>query len=105
MRLIAMMILFFSQAALAQPVCDYHFNLENATYMADDSPQVIRQDIGVYRGQNSPSGRCDIYRLFFAKGLANDYQRKAFDPNGASMLSIPDAMLPSSRRSAPSRVT
>ena len=85
MRLIAMMILFFSQAALAQPVCDYHFNLENATYMADDSPQVIRQDIGVYRGQNSPSGRCDIYRLFFAKGLANDYQRKAFAPNGASL--------------------
>lgn len=74
-----------SQNSYADPVCDYHFDLNNATFMAQDTAQVIRQDIEVWRGQNSPSGRCSLYRLFFGKGLANDYQRRAYAPNGASI--------------------
>lgn len=86
MKILFLILTAFSlQSAFADPVCDYHFDLNNATFMADDQAQVIRQDIDVFRGQNSPDGRCGIYRLFFSKGLANDYQRRAFAPNGASI--------------------
>lgn len=84
MRLLILMCFIFSPMAFAVPVCDYHFDLNNATFMADDAAQVIRQDIDVYRGQNSPVGRCGIYRLFFSKGLANSYQRTAIAPDGST---------------------
>lgn len=84
-KLIILFTILMSGMAFADPVCDYHFDLNNATFMADDNAQVIRQDIDVFRGQNSPFGRCSIYRLFFSKGLANSYQRTAVAPNGATI--------------------
>lgn len=77
--------LFHNLLAFADPQCNYLFSLNNATYMADDTPQVIRQDIEISRGENSPDGRCEVYRIFFGKGLANSYQRKATAPNGATL--------------------
>lgn len=84
-KLILLFALIISPSVFADPVCDYHFDLNNATFMADDQAQVIRQDIEVNRGQNSPAGRCSIYRLFFSKGQANSYQRTAIAPNGSTI--------------------
>lgn len=65
--------------------CDYHFSLSNATIQIEDSAQVVQQNFSVNRGQNSPDGRCKLYRIFFSKGLANSYQRKAFTVLGTSL--------------------
>lgn len=65
-------------SALAGPECDYDLRITNATVLVNDSTQVLQQNFTVERGQNSPNGRCEIYRMFFGKGMANSYQRAAF---------------------------
>lgn len=78
-------LLFLSKWVLAAPVCDYHFQIDNATIMVSESEQVVQQDMTIWRGQNSPAGRCDIYRVYFGKGSANSYQRMAYNSNGDSV--------------------
>lgn len=70
--------LFISLEAFAQDECQYRFGLSNTTMEITDSPQVIQQSFTVYRENASSNGRCTNYRLFFSKGLANNYQRKGF---------------------------
>ena len=72
----------FSLNLMADPVCDYHFDLSNAVVLIEESSQVIQKDMEIWRGQNSPNGRCDRYRVFFSKGLANSYQRRAYNGFG-----------------------
>lgn len=82
-------LLVFSLIWLSTPImaaeCDYHFTLNNATIQIADAPQVIQQTFSVQRGQNSPFGRCSPYRVFFAKGTSNSYQRTARTIGGASL--------------------
>lgn len=71
------LIVIWSSTLLAAE-CNYQISLNNATIQVEESPQVIQQTFNIRRGQNSPSGRCGLYRVFFSKGYANSYQRKAF---------------------------
>ncbi len=84
MRRFLAALLVASAQAVAKD-CDYSFSVNNATIELLDSSQTVEQTVRIIRGQNSPSGRCRIYRIFFSKGLANSYQRKAFSTKGASL--------------------
>lgn len=73
---------------LAGPECDYDLRLTNATVLINESTQVIQQNFTLERGQNSPNGRCGVYRLFFGKGMANSYQRAAFQGSGQAKYNL-----------------
>lgn len=75
---------FWSLTSIAAE-CDYHFSVANATIQIEDTAQVVQQNFSVNRGQNSPTGRCSLYRVFFSKGMANSYQRNAFTVYGSSI--------------------
>ncbi len=78
-KFLLLILILLPVLSFAAPDCDYHFDMANATILIEESSQVIQQDIEIWRGQNSPSGRCDLYRLFFSKGLSNSYQRRAYN--------------------------
>ena len=79
------LMILTAHIAWGDPECDYHFNMSNATLQISDGSQVVQQATQVNRGQNSPDGRCRVYRVFLSKGLANNYQRKAFNQFGESI--------------------
>ncbi len=83
--ILLLMGILYSSFLLATPECDYHFSLSNATIEITEGAQVIEQKLSIWRGQNSPDGRCSRYRVFFSKGLANDYQRQAKSIWGRSL--------------------
>lgn len=78
MKLILSVIILLSSSMLYAAECSYNLSVSNATIQVEDVAQVVQQNISVYRGFLSPSGRCKNYRIFFSKGLANNYQRNAF---------------------------
>lgn len=70
--------------SLAHAKCGYDFDVSNVTILVGDTAQVLAQPITLTRdGGNSTN--CRNYRLFFGKGLANSYQRKAFTWGGRSI--------------------
>lgn len=85
MRLFLLFIVLVSSTTSFAAECDYHLAISNATIQIEDAAQVVQQNISVSRGQNSPAGRCLKYRVFYSKGLANNYQRMAFSLNNASI--------------------
>ncbi len=84
MKLFFVALVFASARVLAKD-CDYSFSINNATVELLDSTQTVEQSLRVARDKNSPNGRCKLYRVFFSKGLANNYQRKAFSARGGSI--------------------
>jgi spore coat protein U-like protein len=74
--------------AWADPECDYQINLSSATIEARDLQQVVQQEFSLQRGQNSPAGRCRLFRVFFNKGQANSYQRRATSSDGVMNYNI-----------------
>lgn len=73
----------FVMNAWAVPECEYRLTLSNATVQVTDNSQVVEQTASLYRGQDaSGSSRCDNFRIFFNKGLANSYQRRAYNIQG-----------------------
>lgn len=78
-RILGMMGLLLSLTAWADPECDYRLTLSNATVQVTEASQVVELSASLYRGRDSSgSSRCDNYRIFFSKGLANSYQRRAY---------------------------
>lgn len=69
-----------TNVALAAPDCNLNLTLTNATVQATSTEQVIQQNFTVYR-QHPNNNRCATYVLYFGKGLANSYQRKAYNSN------------------------
>jgi hypothetical protein len=71
--------LFITHAAAVEAKeCDYTLTLSNATVQPTSSGQVIQQNFVIRRDKN-PDQTCANYRLYFGKGIANSYQRKAFN--------------------------
>lgn len=70
--------MLFSTTLWADYKCDYSLNLSNAAIMLTDVQQVVQQEMQISRGQRSANGVCTQYFIFFGKGQANNYQRKAF---------------------------
>lgn len=62
--------------AFAQGSCDLDLTLGNFTASIQDVAQVIPQSMGLEHDENSSN--CRNYRLYFAKGQANSYQRQAY---------------------------
>lgn len=81
--LFAATFLLFGLRAHAQN-CDYNLSLGNFTTSVQDVAQVLPHSLGLLRPQNSPGTPCENYRLYFAKGQANSYQRRAYS-GGNSM--------------------
>ncbi|WPU63918.1 hypothetical protein [Peredibacter starrii] len=78
-RILGMMGLLLSLTAWADPECEYRLTLSNATVQVLETSQVVELTASLYRGRDtSDSSRCDNYRIFFSKGLANSYQRRAY---------------------------
>lgn len=80
MKLVIILILSMS-SAYAQNTCGHNLVLGNATIQIQNGNQVIAQDYTISRSDSS-NGRCSSYKLYFSKGLANSYQRKAFNTGG-----------------------
>lgn len=57
--------------------CFYQMRINNAAIVVTDNSQVIQQMVYLERW-NPSNTNCRDYRIFFSKGLAYNYQRKAF---------------------------
>lgn len=75
--LFSLLLPFISIADDDDDDCDFSLELSNATIEPSETLQVIQQDFTVRR-ESSSNGNCSRYRLFFGKGFANSYQRRAF---------------------------
>ena len=86
MKILAALVLALHSSLLfALQDCDYHLSLNNATIQVDNVSQVVLQNMTIYRGPYSPEKGCTRYRVYFSKGLANQYQRKAFSLWGSNL--------------------
>lgn len=84
MKFLILFLMSFSFNLLAQD-CRYNLNIFNAAIEVLDSSQVIQQPFSLERSwTGSGSFKCNNYRVFFGKGLANNYQRRAFTIFGSS---------------------
>lgn len=75
--MIALPLLFLLNTAWAYD-CDYRLSLPNASVQPMATNQTIQQTFTIERRDPSV-GHCAVYRLYFGKGFANSYQRKALD--------------------------
>lgn len=64
--------------------CNYNLSFANVTALVQDTDQVIQHDFSLSRNGSNNSNNCRNYRIFFSKGQANSYQRKAY-VNSASV--------------------
>lgn len=78
---LALLLTAFTQA-LAQN-CQYQLSLGNFTASVQDVAQVLPHTLTLTRPQNAPQGPCEFYRVYFAKGQANSYQRQAYSGGNA----------------------
>lgn len=86
MKFFILLLVFTSLKVFSQTDCEYRSNINNVTVEVLDNSQVIQQTLTLYRDNTgSGSGKCDNYRIFFSKGLANNYQRKAYSMFGNSI--------------------
>jgi hypothetical protein len=58
--------------------CNYNVNVGSFMATIQDAPQVIAHPLQISRPNNSPRPNCGNYRLYFGKGQANNYQRRAY---------------------------
>lgn len=84
MKILILILMGLSFNAYSQN-CVYYLNMQNATVEVLDNSQVIQQPFTLSRS-NSNNSSCQNYRMFFSKGLSNNYQRRAYSLNGNSLL-------------------
>jgi hypothetical protein len=78
--LISSLIVFGHEAYGAN--CNYNTGLSNFTATLIDTPQVLAHQYTIQR--NGDNAECANYHVYFTKGQANSYQRKAFN-NGQGL--------------------
>lgn len=80
MKILTMMFLFMTanSAWADDPKCDFTLSLPNATVQPTNSLQTLQQTFNIER-EDPSNGNCSRYRIYFGKGFANDYQRKAYN--------------------------
>lgn len=84
MKLLVILLLsWLAPVALAQE-CNYSVSLNNFTGNVSDSAQTVAHAMTVARPTNSSTANCSNYHVYFGKGQANDYQRRAY--NGTASL-------------------
>lgn len=83
MKFLILILMSLSFNIYAQD-CRYNLHMNNAVIEVLDNSQVIQQTFTLDRDNTgSGSSKCNNYRVFFGKGLANSYQRKAYSLQGA----------------------
>lgn len=78
MKLLSLTLLFLSLPLWSQSDCGFNFTIANPVIQLTDSSQVIQLNTRVNRETYSSNGNCTNYRVFFGRGLANSYSRRAF---------------------------
>jgi len=87
MKFLILMLVALSSTAFAQD-CNYSVTMGSFTGNVSDNEQTVNHPIVVTRPTNSSTANCTNYRIYFGKGYANNYQRKAY--NGIySLNSLP----------------
>lgn len=84
--LLAFMLTLSSSLALASFECDFDLQIHNAVIQITNNSQLVEHPVLIKRGITNPS-ECQNYRIYFSKGFANNYQRRAF--TGFGQHSIP----------------
>lgn len=85
MKVFLLPFLLFSLNAFSDVECQFTLIAPSVVVQLTDNQQVIQRNISLFRGQQSPMGHCYDYKLFFSKGTANSYQRRAYNSSGASI--------------------
>src|SRR5690606_26923039 len=79
MKLILTILMFFTSAPVFSQWCDYSINLDSyVPATVSTVSQTLSHSLSLTRGQNSSDPNCSNYNLYFAKGNANSYQRRAY---------------------------
>jgi spore coat protein U-like protein len=81
---IALIFIFLTNLSRAGQDCDFNLSFSQVTTQVLETEQVIQNGINLYRGKD-PSGICANYRLFFGKGHAQSYTRKAISAGNATI--------------------
>lgn len=76
MRYLLLLLIFITFNTWAD--CDYRVTLSNMVVNIQESTQVVQVPYQIRRGKDGV-GACDINRVYFSKGRANSYQRKAYN--------------------------
>lgn len=72
-------LFLFSSYELKAQSCDYSINIDSYfPVTVSPTAQTLPYSLDLMRGQNSSNQNCRNYRLYFAKGNANSYQRRAY---------------------------
>lgn len=84
-KMIFLVLLFLTTSVFAQGGgqggqgdCQMSLSLTNAIITPTSEGQIVEQNYIVSRASNNDV-RCVFFRLYFSKGLANSYQRKAYN--------------------------
>lgn len=73
--LVILTSLLWLSATWAQE-CNFNVSMNSFMGNVNDFPQVVGHSLALTRG--SSSANCENYRIYFGKGYANNYQRKAY---------------------------
>lgn len=75
-----LILLFFAWAESAYSQnCNYQIDLNSSfTAEVNSNEQILAHETSLTRPNNSPTPRCQDYQIYFGKGQANSYQRKAY---------------------------
>lgn len=82
MRAIGLVVLVYAAAAWGQN-CNYSVGLGNFTGNVGPVAQTVEHTATVTRPTNSSTANCTNYRVYFGKGNANSYQRRAYSGNSS----------------------
>ena len=78
MKFLLLGLFLITGQAIAQS-CDYSITMGSFTGNVNDTEQTVSHTAVLTRPTNSSSSNCNEYRVYFGKGNANSYQRKAYN--------------------------
>lgn len=76
MRLIIFLLLTIGSTQTWSQDCGVNIQMNSFMGSVNDNPQTVAHSISL--SHSSPSSNCDEYNIYFGKGYANNYQRKAY---------------------------
>lgn len=75
-KILSLIFLLLASHSFAGVDCDFNLSFSQVTAQVLETEQVLQNGINLYRGKD-PFGVCASYRLYFGKGSAQTYQRRA----------------------------
>lgn len=81
MKILLLTLFFLTSFASFAEECDFRLSMPLTFAQPTSTAQTLQMQYTIERRDPS-NGPCSYYRLYFGKGLANSYQRKAFNSSG-----------------------